>query len=282
VNSTERERIIRRILVAVDASSHSLAALEAAAELAARFEAELHGLFVEDENLLRLAELPFVEEQVPFSADRRRIERQEVLRELRVLARRLEQAFTALVERQNLRGDFRVARGAVVTELLAAAEEADILFVGKAGRSPRHYHRLGSTTRMALSTAPCSTIVMQHRSSLRPPILVVHDGSAAAQRALTAAAAFRAHEDDPLTILLLAPDLSTVARRREEVTAWLEQSGVPAAIRVLSVANAAALAHTVRMQECGMLILPAVAELLEDEAVQCLLDEIEVPVLLIR
>ena len=57
-----RELVIRRILVALDASRHSLAALEAAAELAARLKAELVGLFVEDIDLLRLAGLPFARE----------------------------------------------------------------------------------------------------------------------------------------------------------------------------------------------------------------------------
>ncbi|MBK7177644.1 MAG: universal stress protein [Chloroflexi bacterium] len=53
---------IQRILVALDASPHSLAALEAAIDLAERLDAELQGLFVEDINLLRLAQLPFARE----------------------------------------------------------------------------------------------------------------------------------------------------------------------------------------------------------------------------
>ncbi len=53
---------IRRILVALDASGASLAALDAAARLAATLEAELLGLFVEDEDLLRLAGLPCARE----------------------------------------------------------------------------------------------------------------------------------------------------------------------------------------------------------------------------
>jgi len=49
---------IRRVLVAMDASPHSRAALEAAIELASHFEAELRGLFVEDINMLRAVGLP--------------------------------------------------------------------------------------------------------------------------------------------------------------------------------------------------------------------------------
>ncbi|MGD8821809.1 MAG: universal stress protein, partial [Anaerolineales bacterium] len=63
---------VERILVAVDASSHSRAALEAAAELAASLEVELVGIFVEDINLMRLAELPIaVEIETPTGQVRR-------------------------------------------------------------------------------------------------------------------------------------------------------------------------------------------------------------------
>ena len=62
MNEHEREPTIRRILVALDASRHSLAALEAASELAEALKAELVGIFVEDVNLLYLAGLPFARE----------------------------------------------------------------------------------------------------------------------------------------------------------------------------------------------------------------------------
>ena len=53
---------IHRILVALDVSTHSQAALKAAASVAALLEAELVGMFFEDINLLRVAQLPFVQE----------------------------------------------------------------------------------------------------------------------------------------------------------------------------------------------------------------------------
>ena len=55
MNESEPKFAIRRILIALDASTHSLAALDAAAEMAANMQAELIGLFVEDENLLHLS-----------------------------------------------------------------------------------------------------------------------------------------------------------------------------------------------------------------------------------
>ena len=55
----EEERFAARRILAIDASDTSLDALAAAASLAARLGSELAGLFVEDEDLLRLAALPF-------------------------------------------------------------------------------------------------------------------------------------------------------------------------------------------------------------------------------
>ena len=49
----------RRIVVAIDGTPTSLAALEATGELASAWGAELVGLFVEDTNLLRMASLPY-------------------------------------------------------------------------------------------------------------------------------------------------------------------------------------------------------------------------------
>ncbi|MDJ0948763.1 MAG: hypothetical protein QNJ94_07570, partial [Alphaproteobacteria bacterium] len=51
---------IRRIILALDPSEDSRDMLEAAASLAARLRAEIDAVFLEDENLLRSAELPFV------------------------------------------------------------------------------------------------------------------------------------------------------------------------------------------------------------------------------
>ena len=69
MNESEPNLAIRRILIALDASTHSLAALHAAAEMAANMQAELIGLFVEDENLLHLAGLPFAQEVRSSSAE---------------------------------------------------------------------------------------------------------------------------------------------------------------------------------------------------------------------
>ena len=75
-----------RILVALDASPQSVAALRAAAELAALMEAELEGLFIEDINLLHLCGLPFSHEIGSYTAKRRQLDNLALERQLRGLA----------------------------------------------------------------------------------------------------------------------------------------------------------------------------------------------------
>lgn len=282
MNEERRDLIIRRILVALDASPHSLAALEAAVELAARFRAELLGLFVEDVNLLRLAELPFAREVGFFSATRRRLDTVEIERQLRVRAKRVQRTFTVTIERREVRGSFRVARGVITSELLAAASEADVLILGKAGWSLARRRRLGSTARAVLSKAPSSTLILQRGTRLGLPALVVYDGSPLARKALATAASLVEGEDGPLTVLLLADGLDRARRLQAQADELLRGRRLEVRYRSLTESSIPKLTHLLRAEKTGTLVLPARSSLLQAEALVTFLDEIEVPVLLVR
>ena len=134
---TERPvSLVRRILVAVDASHHSIAALEAAVELATRFQAELLGLYVEDINLLRLAQLPFAREVGTFSAGVRRLDVTEVERQIRVQTVRARRIFESRTGRTEVQWSFRVTRGSVTQEVVTAASDADLLVAQLAAGRP--------------------------------------------------------------------------------------------------------------------------------------------------
>ena len=50
---------IKRVIVPLDAASETGTAIDTAAHLAARWRVPLHGVFIEDEELIDLAGLPF-------------------------------------------------------------------------------------------------------------------------------------------------------------------------------------------------------------------------------
>jgi len=118
---------IRRIIVGLEPASRSRALLEAAADLAGSLEAELIGLFVEDADLLHFAGLPFAREVGFASARSRPLDVESMERSLRAWADEARRMLASVAGRTSVRWSFRVARGSVAAELLAAASEADLV-----------------------------------------------------------------------------------------------------------------------------------------------------------
>ena len=142
---------VRRILVALDGSPESRATLGAAARLGITAGAELSGLFVEDTELLRLAGLPFAREAGVSSGVFRRLETTDIERRFRVAAERARAMLHEAASTAALRSSFRVARGRVVPELLAAAREADVVATGKRSGHGPAARRLGATARSLIA-----------------------------------------------------------------------------------------------------------------------------------
>jgi nucleotide-binding universal stress UspA family protein len=279
---------VRRIVVAVDASPHSQAALEAAVELASRFGAELSVLFVEDINVLKTAQLPFVREVGQYSARGSRLEVTRVEQRLRARSRQIRATFEALVARRSVRGSFRVARGVVGAEIRTAAQEADILIVGRAGWSQIRERRLGSTAReVCCSDAPSVTAVLQEGKQIASPIVVVYDGSPVGDRALTLAAALVERLAGSLRVILLTGDASELPALQALAEARLrafsvEPQVVPVVREHWAAAPTSRLNATLRALEGETLILPSRTSILQDEALLDLIEEIDVPVLIVR
>jgi nucleotide-binding universal stress UspA family protein len=282
VSEDKTDLIIRRILVALDASPHSLSALEAACELAARFRAELLGLFVEDINLLRASELPFTREVRFFSGARHRLDTQQIERQLRAQASRARRALTASAGRAHVHCSFRVTRGTIASELLEAASEMDLIILGKSGWSPIGRRRLGSTARALLSEAPRLALILEEGTRVAPPVAVIYDGSPRAQKALATAAALAHPEGSYLIVLILAEGREAAQRLQGQAAEWLQGRELLARYYSLTEWNVPRLADMLQVEGAGTLVLPAKSALLKDEALLALLDEIETPVLCVR
>ncbi|NOZ29507.1 MAG: universal stress protein [Chloroflexi bacterium] len=270
----ERERGIRRILVALDASPHSLAALEAAAELAARLEAELLGLFVEDINLLRLAGFPFAREVGSLSATPRPLDSQHIERELRAQADRARRAMARVAGRARVRWSFRVVRGQVASEVLAAASEADLVSLGKAGWSWTVRGEMGSTARWVFSQVRCHALLARQGGRLGAPMVVLYDGSPSAQRALETAASL-AHGKEPPVVYILADDQEQMRQLQARASAWLQEREIAARYRWLTSADLPQLARILRSEGVGLLVLPGESSALPGDVLQTLLNEID-------
>ena len=118
---------IRRVIVRLDPALQSRALLEAAFDLAGEMQAELLGLFVENQDLLHFAGLPFARELGFESATRRALDVESMERTLRALAKEARQALESAAARTQVQWSFRVVRGAPAAELLAVVEASDFV-----------------------------------------------------------------------------------------------------------------------------------------------------------
>jgi len=265
---------IRRILVALDASAASGAALDAAARLAAGMEAELLGLFVEDINLLRFAGLSFAREVGFPTARMRRMRSADMESALRAQASLAQEALTAAAEGQRLHFSFRVVRGEVSAQLLAATQEADLLVIGLKTRDVR---RVGVTVREIITVAPRPVLILPSGVDVRPPILAFYDGSPGSAQALRVATRLAQMEGGVLTVLYPASE----RRLHEEIAGSLEGSGVALRYRGLMRTNVASLAHAAHTEAAGVLVLSAGLPF-EEGTLEDLLGRLNCAVLLAR
>lgn len=275
MNLLFNELPIRRILVALDASGHSLAALRSAAELASRVEAELLGLFVEDANLLQLAALPFAREVGGVAGAARPLDAQVMERSLKAQAERSRLALAEAAAPHRLRWSFRVVRGDVAAEVVAASFEADLVSIGKMGRQPGG-GRLGPVARSVAAASPRPVLLARDSLSARHGIGVVFDEAPSAEKALWAALRL-ARDGGGLEVLILASDGASGQKLEDQAARLLGSRGMAVRYRWLDSGDTAQLPH--HMRAAGDALLVAAAD---SPLAPALLDGLDGPLLLVR
>ncbi|WP_363318814.1 universal stress protein [Chlorobium sp.] len=273
---------IRSIAVGIDCSPHSLASLKTAAELAARMQAELLGIFVEDINILRLAELPFCQEIRQYSPEPEQIESAGLEQMLRSQAKQAETSLQREAEIFRIRHTFSIRRGNVAKEVVAAALEADLLVLGRSGRSPTCRKGLGSTARGALSGSPKNILLMRTGYiAENEAVLVLCDGSDASKASL--AIAIRMLRPGNILHILLLPQYEGHEHLLEsELARQLPPGVLRVEYHVLPpVTDSRILARYIRMADSGLLVLSDRMSL-PAETVHNLINDIDYPVLLVR
>jgi nucleotide-binding universal stress UspA family protein len=270
---------IRRILVALDASAASLAALEAAAEIAERLHAELAGLFVEEEDLLRLAGLPFARAYSAEAADLGRLDVGAMRRALKVQADRARHALETVARRRRLTWSFRVAQGAAAAALAAAARECDLLGLGIAGGTHARRARLGSTARATLATRACSVMVLRREESFGERLVVLDSGN---DRLLDQAAALASGLGLRLDIIAFGADPARIAARERAIGAWRARVKAPAHIGALVTEDPARIARAIQAKGRGLVVGAAEGPFGDASRLEALVEALDLPFLLLR
>jgi|AACY02.2.fsa_nt_gi hypothetical protein len=197
-----------RVVVALDPAAPRDEPFEALAALLDPERIEVTALFVEDDNLARLAALPGAQEVRWGPAPRRALlDAASLQQQLARRADRVQRICEQAARRLSLRVDrFLIRRGEVLAELDLAAREAELLVVGRSlhsaasrswlGAGPE---RLGSALRG--ERAPRGVLFVHEPWRTGTSILAVDDASRSAERAHSLAAALAETEHLPLRTL---------------------------------------------------------------------------------
>ena len=132
---------IEQILVSFRSDDHGVAAMHSIVVLAEKLKAQLNALFIEDEDLLHLARLPFSREIILPTANVRNLDSDAMLRHIRNYAESLRNLMTQYAQASNVSCTFETRTGSVIELTLSESANAQlIIFMPKQsvyrGRKP--------------------------------------------------------------------------------------------------------------------------------------------------
>lgn len=252
---------MRRIAITIDAFRLSADALEQAVRLAERMNARLEGIFIEDMDLIQLAELPFLREVRSVSRSEQAIDLARMEQELRVLARRAERLLSEQATRHNVSWSFRIWRGSIDSDLLTADIEADVFALTRLGAELMRIPALRAKT---------------------TSVSVVFTGSEASKRALDTAVNLAADPLKDLNILLPAADDVEIERLIRMAT---EQAGANAPTMHFQRMTDGSLADLVEVltdTNSSVLVLERDSPLLQTPTLKQSLNRLNCTILIVR
>ncbi len=273
---------IKRILVALDASEANRGALRVATLLANQLHAELHALFVEDTNLLRLAELPFAREMMYGSREGRRITSANMERQMAAQATRLRQLVEAAAQQNQIKADFRILRGQISHELCLAAQQMDLLILGKSTQLLQQSLKLGKVAQDVLAAANSNLLLLQYGASIERPVAVLFDGSDASQRALEFATQLAHGDHDQLTVIYPAVDTKRLQELQQQVENLTHPLGIDASQISLSSNTSDALLQATTHYNSRVLVVEAMTNDFNPEHIKTLIQQSHIPVIVMR
>ena len=132
---------IKRVVVPLDVVSEADPAIDTAARLAARWRVPLHGVFIEDEELIGLAGLPFAR-QVTLATGLEPFTKDHIEDHFRAFAERLRRQHAAAAARHGVEWSFEVVRGPLAAAALG--DEHGFVVAGAATRPVGDHFRIAS------------------------------------------------------------------------------------------------------------------------------------------
>lgn len=258
-----------RILVALDASRRSVRALDLAAALAARRNAELVALVVENVNLFNLAELPFAMEIDCMLGVERKVDPSSMMHSMQLCISHVREMLAQLSSSKRVQSSLTVVRGHYMREAISAASEIDVLFLGQA------------PYRAGYSLKTSGTKEEKRTADLQMPVWALFDGTETSKRALTLAGDLAHSEQRRLMIALQADSGKDVGRLRREAAAHLGDIKFECRGIANTAAGIADLLEIIKREGAALVVTDRQYGEKADEILKMLLEGIECPVVVV-
>lgn len=233
-------RAVQRVVLALEDAPGAQSAVDAAVQLACALDASLTALFLENADLMRAAELPFLRETGAVSGIVRPMASTTLVRTLRAHAERARTAVAAAAEASGLAWQFEVVRGRRLDAVYAARGALDLLVLAQAAGYP--FPELYGAAR-----------TLARPDTERPVAVAVRDVPSAG-RALHAAHAAALACEAPLLILLCGHGAERMRRLRQFTHQAL--GGIPLRAQYVSLPgwDTSAIATAARQHGARLLV----------------------------
>lgn len=279
-DETEKDnKLIQKVLVAMDSSRHSNAALEAAAKLAKAMEANMHGLFVHDDRWYRVCRLPSMAEVNELTGEIEPLAVKKLEEQIRVMEYRIQQRFEQISKRNQLSYQWKTVAGKVGEKLLEASDEADLITIGVKGQSYTARKRLGRTARTIIERSAKPVLILQEGLKIGQSIIAINDGSEQSLAGIELALDLAEKNDSRLLILKLNKN-EELSQREQKLENTLKDSPVKAELHLLNEINMETLLNTVNRRSGGLLVIPKSKYFSNIRAFEKLLYNLSNPILL--
>ena len=220
-------------------------------------------LFIEDVNLIKLAELPFAKELDRSSGVMRPLDPDALTRALQADAQKLQQRLAEESERRQISVSMKVIRGQYLTAAMQMAEKSDIVFLNDITTLPYG---------MAITGRPRTRrIPIRHK-----PIWIFYDGSTETQRCLSLALSLA--EKDRSELIVVFTD-GAAGDKLDTQRDQIARDYPDLRCQFLPLSDKETLRQTVEQTRCSVLVLPRKEQ--DRQGADSIFDRIKCPRILV-
>ena len=272
--------LLREILVAIDTSSHSQAALEAAITLAKTMEANLQGLFVQDELWQKISKLPSTSTVNTLTGNVLPLESETLEDQVRLLRNRLRRKMEFMSRRNKVTYSWSSMQGKVEDKVLEASKNADLITIGLKGKSARR-KRIGSSAKTIIQEADKPVLVLKEGLHIGTNLTVVYDASKESQKGIRLALKIAEKNNSSINVLVVDNNPDALDQRNKELENLVDGTSVSVNVELMENTDLGSFLNSINKQHSGLLIIPKSQPFLT-KALETVLLHINCPLLMVN